>query len=229
MRLGSDLGMALSLVMTMVVASAACGDDEAGTTTVTGSTTSGTGATGGTGGTGGSGGDGGSGGNAGGAGGMGGGMGGAGGGSAMTASASMTGKSGFNTMGTVTFSYDGTEVTMTATITGLDPVSQDHAIHIHETGDCSAADGASAGGHWNPYGAAMHGTLGNGHLGDIGNITADANGDGTLTITTDLWTVGDASMDDVVGKAVIIHENDDNGTPNPNTGPRISCGVIAAD
>ena len=155
-------------------------------------------------------------------------MGGAGGGNAMTASASMEGKSGFNTMGTVTFSFDGTEVTMTATITGLDPVSQDHAIHIHETGDCSAADGTSAGGHWNPYGA-QHGTLGSGHLGDVGNITAAGNGDGTLTITTDLWTVGDASMDDVVGKAVIIHENDDDGTPNPNTGPRIACGVIVAD
>ena len=148
MRMGSDLGMALGLMMTMVVASAACGDDEAGTTTVTGSTT-GTGASGGTGGTGGSGGDGGAG-ATGGAGGSGGGMGGAGGGNAMTASASMEGKSGFNTMGTVTFSFDGTEVTMTATITGLDPVSQDHAIHIHETGDCSAADGTSAGGHWNP-------------------------------------------------------------------------------
>lgn len=227
MRMGSDLGMALGLMMTMVVASVACGDDEAGTTTVTGSTT-GTGATGGTGGTGGSGGDGGTGGD-GGMGGDGGSMGGAGGGSAMTASASMAGKSGFNTMGTVTFSFDGTEVTMTATITGLDPVSQDHAIHIHETGDCSATDGTSAGGHWNPYGANQHGTLGTGHLGDVGNITADANGDGTLTVTTDLWTVGDASMDDVVGKAVIIHENDDNGTPNPNTGPRISCGVITAD
>jgi Cu-Zn family superoxide dismutase len=45
--------------------------------------------------------------------------------------------------------------------------------------DCSAADGSSAGGHWNPK---EHGKWGVGeyHKGDIGNFTADASGNGTI-------------------------------------------------
>ena len=35
-----------------------------------------------------------------------------------------------------------------AKISGLKPGI--HAIHIHEKSDCTAADGSSAGGHWNP-------------------------------------------------------------------------------
>jgi Cu/Zn superoxide dismutase len=57
-----------------------------------------------------------------------------------------------------------------------------HAIHIHEKSDCSAADGSSAGGHWNPT-FKKHGKWGVGeyHKGDIGNF-ADANGNGTITL-----------------------------------------------
>jgi Cu/Zn superoxide dismutase len=50
-------------------------------------------------------------------------------------------------------------------------------FHIHEKGDCSAADATSAGGHFNP-GAQAHGRSGHGahHAGDTDNIVADAKG-----------------------------------------------------
>ena len=39
-------------------------------------------------------------------------------------------------------------VYLEANIMGFSPGI--HAIHIHETADCSSADGKSSGGHWNP-------------------------------------------------------------------------------
>src|SRR3970040_897322 len=61
-------------------------------------------------------------------------------------------------------------------IGGLAPNST-HAIHIHEHGDCSAADASSAGGHFNP-GATPHGRVGTGahHGGDMDNIVANPQG-----------------------------------------------------
>src|SRR5690625_7653690 len=46
--------------------------------------------------------------------------------------------------GVITFSREGEDVRVIATISGLDPESQ-HGFHIHEYGDCSASDGTSAG------------------------------------------------------------------------------------
>jgi Cu-Zn family superoxide dismutase len=78
-------------------------------------------------------------------------------------------------------------VTFVAKLAGLKPGV--HAIHIHEKSDCSAADGSSAGGHST---FKKHGKWGVGeyHKGDIGNFTADANGNGTITLTTDEWNIG---------------------------------------
>ena len=89
--------------------------------------------------------------------------------------------------GNVVFTEENGEVSMTAIISGL--AEGTHAIHIHEKGDCSAADGKSAGGHWNPTGA-QHGKWGDAegyHKGDIGNFTVDANNNGTVNMTTDEW------------------------------------------
>jgi Cu-Zn family superoxide dismutase len=81
--------------------------------------------------------------------------------------------------GQVTFTEEAQGVRVVATITGLTPGK--HGFHIHEKGDCSAADFTSAGGHWNPT-SAKHGAPDSGdhHLGDFGNIEADAKGVATL-------------------------------------------------
>jgi len=66
-------------------------------------------------------------------------------------------------------------VHITAQLEGLS--AGDHGFHIHEFGDCSAADGTSAGGHFNPTGASHAGPdAAERHVGDLGNITANAQG-----------------------------------------------------
>ncbi len=82
---------------------------------------------------------------------------------------SVNAKSGTQTGGTAKFTQNGNEVTMKLDITNLTPGI--HAVHIHEKGDCSAADGTSTGGHWNPS-KNDHGKWGaeHFHMGDIGNL-----------------------------------------------------------
>ncbi|SRR5690606_11247325 len=138
-------------------------------------------------------------------------------------------RSGSNLSGTATFTQANGEVTLKATINGLS--EGEHAIHIHETGDCSAEDGSSAGGHWNPTNE-RHGKWGDSegyHKGDIGNFTVNANGVGMLEFTTDEWCIGcNDPQKDIVGKALIIHDGVDDFTSQPagNAGARVGCGVI---
>lgn len=106
-----------------------------------------------------------------------------------------------------------------------------HAVHLHENGDCSAQDASSAGGHWNPTGED-HGKWGEPpfHLGDIGNVEVNDDGTGSLTLTTDQWSLGDGSDRDVVGTAVVVHAGADDFTSQPAgaSGDRIGCGVVEA-
>jgi Cu-Zn family superoxide dismutase len=68
----------------------------------------------------------------------------------------------------------------------------------------------------------------NSHLGDLGNLTVQADGTGTLTLTKAEWSIADGAMGDVIGKAVVIHAMVDDFTTQPtgNSGGRIGCGVI---
>ena len=129
--------------------------------------------------------------------------------------------------GMAVFTQNGDQITLTAEIQGASPGL--HAIHIHAYGDCSASDGTSAGGHWNPTDVA-HGKWGEGefHLGDIGNITVGEDGTGRITLTTDLWEIGTGSDVDVVGKSIIVHADADDFVSQPSgaAGSRIGCGVI---
>ena len=95
-------------------------------------------------------------------------------------------KSGTKTQGTVKFTQKKKVVEMDINVYKLTPGV--HAIHIHEFGDCSASDGSSAGGHWNPSGD-MHGKWDKEHfhMGDIGNLIADDEGTARLVFKTDKW------------------------------------------
>ncbi|WP_081211556.1 superoxide dismutase family protein [Salegentibacter sediminis] len=133
-----------------------------------------------------------------------------------------------NLAGEVVFTQEDGEVSMTALITGLP--EGEHAIHIHENGDCSE-DGSAAGGHWNPT-DEKHGKWGDAegyHKGDIGNFTTDSNGNGTITMSTDEWCIGCGDEEkDILGKSVIVHDGVDDFTSQPsgNAGTRVGCGVI---
>src|ERR1700731_1398317 len=95
------------------------------------------------------------------------------------AAAQLEPKSASQVTGMVTFTKVGDEVQVVADVQNLKPGK--HGFHIHEKGDCSAPDAMSAGGHFNP----MHGHHGGPHtaerhVGDFGNIEADASGKGHL-------------------------------------------------
>lgn len=138
-------------------------------------------------------------------------------------------KSGSNARGTVIFNQNDGEVYMTALLEGLTEGS--HAIHIHESSDCSAPDGTSTGGHWNPT-RSQHGKWGDEtgyHRGDIGNFTVDASGNGSISFKTDEWCIGcDDPTKNIIGKAIIVHEGVDDFTTQPtgDAGGRVSCGGI---
>lgn len=138
-------------------------------------------------------------------------------------------RSGSTAKGTVTFVEDSGVVKMDAKLSGLTPGT--HAIHIHEKADCSAADGTSSGGHWNPtfQPHAKWGAEGGYHKGDIGNFEADADGNGSIALKTDEWCIGCGDeKKDILGKAIIVHKGADDFTSQPSgaAGARVSCGGI---
>lgn len=138
-------------------------------------------------------------------------------------------KSDSNVKGEVTFTQDDDEVEMVAMLSGLS--EGEHAIHIHQTADCTAADGSSAGGHWNPTNEP-HGKWGASegyHKGDIGNFTADADGNAKVEFETEEWCIGcDDENKNILGKGVIVHQGVDDYTSQPSgaAGARVSCAGI---
>ncbi|MFE3191100.1 superoxide dismutase family protein [Nocardia sp. NPDC059240] len=117
-----------------------------------------------------------------------------------------------------------------------------HGLHIHSVGKCEAnsappAGGAtgdflSAGGHLQVGESGMHPSS-----GDLTSLEVLKDGTATLTTTTDSVT-----LDEIKGKALIIHAGADNfgniptryaPAPDADTlatgdaGARIACGVIA--
>ena len=132
---------------------------------------------------------------------------------------------GNNAAGSVYFSQQTDGILIKAEITGLTPGP--HGFHIHEKGDCSSGDGKSAGGHYNPN-SVDHGgpdaTIR--HVGDLGNIIADANGKANYERLDTVVSFG--GTNNIIGKGVIVHAGADDLTSQPTgaAGARVACGVI---
>ncbi|MFI5183374.1 MAG: superoxide dismutase family protein, partial [Vicinamibacteria bacterium] len=129
--------------------------------------------------------------------------------------------------GKATFSKAEGGVKVNVHVTGLTPGK--HGFHIHEFGDCSAADGASAGGQFNPS-AEPHGAPGDAHrhTGDLGNIEANAEGVADVEYTDTRAAFDGPSS--ILGHGVIVHAGADDlkTQPTGNAGGRLACGVIGA-
>jgi Cu-Zn family superoxide dismutase len=127
--------------------------------------------------------------------------------------------------GTLTFAKAPTGVHVTGRITGL--AAGTHGFHIHEFGDCSAADFSSAGGHYNPTGH-QHAAPPEArrHMGDMGNIEAGSDGTATVDYTDSRLRFDGAHG--ILGRGVIVHANPDDFKTQPtgNAGGRVACGVI---
>jgi len=122
----------------------------------------------------------------------------------------------------------GTPTLIKGTITGLEP--GEHGFHIHEFGDMSKGC-ESMGGHYNPDNTT-HGDLKEGHVGDLGNITADEDGKASFSIEAKrLDLIGGRS---VVGRGLVVHSDrddlgqggDEESLKTGNAGDRLACGVI---
>uniref|UniRef100_UPI001BDDCA20 Superoxide dismutase [Cu-Zn] n=1 Tax=Bacteroidetes bacterium GWA2_30_7 TaxID=1797313 RepID=UPI001BDDCA20 len=131
----------------------------------------------------------------------------------------------YKVTGVITFTKSDDGVKVVADLNGLSPGK--HGFHIHECGDCSASDGTSAGGHFNPeeksHGAPMDMSR---HIGDLGNITADENGKAHLEYIDKMIVFeGEHS---IIGRSMIVHKNEDDlkTQPTGNAGARVACGVI---
>lgn len=136
--------------------------------------------------------------------------------------------SGSLVSGTLTLMPMGDGVHITGEVGGLKP-GDTRGFHIHEKGDCSAADASTAGGHFNPA-AQAHGRSGQGphHAGDTDNIVADASGVARIDAHVSGVTLGGGADNDIAGRAVIVHAAADDYTTQPtgNAGARVACGVI---
>ena len=147
---------------------------------------------------------------------------------AKQAIANLASASGSLVSGRLTLVPMGGGVHIRGDIGGLPPGSS-HGFHIHEKGDCSAVDAASAGGHFNPAGKP-HGRAGHGahHAGDSDNLVADAQGVAHVDAHVEGVSLGGGASNDILGRAIIVHANADDYSSQPagNAGARVACGVI---
>ena len=132
---------------------------------------------------------------------------------------------GYDAMGTVEFTQTDSGMVVSIKLKGLSPGK--HGFHIHQYGDCSAPNGTSAGGHYNPENEP-HGapTDFKRHIGDLGNVTANENGEVVKTVLDPKLTF--YGKNSIIGRGIIVHKDEDDlkTQPTGNAGPRIACGVI---
>ncbi|CAH8616037.1 unnamed protein product [Heterobilharzia americana] len=142
----------------------------------------------------------------------------------------MSGTAGVN--GVVKFSQDTVDapVHVHAEFRGLK--TGKHGFHVHEFGDTTNGC-ISAGAHFNPtnheHGAPEDSIR---HVGDLGNVVADADGNAVYDATDKLLSL--SGPHSIIGRTMVIHENEDDlgrgghelSKVTGNAGGRLACGVI---
>ena len=136
-------------------------------------------------------------------------------------------------IGQVTISETEYGLVFSPAVTGLPPGL--HGFHVHENASCEPKEkdgkimaALAAGGHYDPAGSKRHsGPGGDGHLGDLPALFADANGNTSAVLAPRL------KMADLKGRALMIHAGGDNYADQPaplgGGGARWACGVIPVD
>jgi Cu-Zn family superoxide dismutase len=134
-------------------------------------------------------------------------------------------------IGTVTLKDSAMGLTLTPELNQLSP--GEHGFHIHEKPSCEPAvkDGkktpaGAAGGHYDPSHQGKHaGPRGEGHRGDLPALMVKADGTATESVFAPRL-----KLEDVNGRALMIHEGGDNYSDQPKPlgggGGRIACGVV---
>jgi len=129
--------------------------------------------------------------------------------------------------GTLAFTLgEGRGLAMEGELEGLPPGST-HAFHLHQFGDCSGADGKTAGAHFNLKGSSESPPKDIQRItGNLGEVVTDADGRATVSATVE--AAGIDGPFGVIGRAVVVHArgNDPGKPPMGDTGARLACGVI---
>src|SRR5205814_9392657 len=109
----------------------------------------------------------------------------------------------------------------------------EHAMHIHQAGECKAPSFETALGHFNPD-TKHHGMMNTGgpHAGDMPDLHVPASGMLDVEVLNASITLDKGKPNSVFhpgGTSVVIHAGKDDYTSDPagNSGDRIACGVIA--
>jgi superoxide dismutase, Cu-Zn family len=132
---------------------------------------------------------------------------------------------GNQTNGVVTFNKTPDGINVVADVHGL--TKGKHGFHIHQYGDCTSADGSSAGGHFNPDKMEHGGPMATmRHAGDLGNVEADASGNAHLNYTDKM--ISFEGKNSIIGRGIVVHlaEDDLHTQPTGAAGARVACGVI---
>jgi len=136
-------------------------------------------------------------------------------------------------VGTVMISAGEHGAVFAINLAGIEPLSE-HGFHIHAGGSCEAKEKAgkmvpalAAGGHWDPKNTGKHeGWQGQGHLGDLPLLHADAGGQINSVVTVSRIT----DVAQLKGHALMLHAGGDNYSDIPKKlgggGARMLCGVI---
>ena len=144
----------------------------------------------------------------------------------------LTNKTIKNLNGFILFKEDlkNKETIIKVKLSGLKPGK--HGFHIHKTGDLRKSC-KSLCAHYNPFNKNHGGPNSKErHIGDLGNIIADKNGNVNMTIRDKLVKL--RGKYSVIGRSIVVHDKEDDlglggdkeSLITGNAGARIGCGVI---
>lgn len=112
-------------------------------------------------------------------------------------------------VGTAYFAQTDEVVQLTVTLNGMTP-NEGKAVHLHH-GTASRPEN-----HWNRgsvFAACNEESLGQlwakPFVGDVGNVAIDNEGNGSLTIQTDLWAINSGDEKDVLSLVVVVHDDEE--------------------
>lgn len=120
---------------------------------------------------------------------------------------------------------------LTPSLSDLEPGV--YGFHVHQNASCEPAENddgemtaaQAAGGHYDPEETGTHqGPYGDGHLGDLPVLTVNEDGEANLPLLAPRL-----SMEDMPGRALMIHEGGDTYSDEPHLGgggARLACGSI---
>lgn len=149
-----------------------------------------------------------------------------------TASATLLDRNG-QMLATAELREQPDQVLIALTFARAGVLTGEHAIHIHERGQCTAPDFADAGSIFNPQ-RKEHGLLdpAGPMVGDLPDLVLGHDGAARYNVAAPLATLrpGPTSLLNPGGTALVIDDgpDDNRSQPDGNSGARIACGVIVA-